>query len=212
MMAQAQPQYKRVYVQVDVEFSPEGRMLPRALVWQDGKRYEIDRVLDGEFGEFELSIYEPYSDEAILYVSATAPAAQSEGKWEFYLGAQDGMDTVSFYLDFGNVDGQDEFYAHLIVDEETLYINYEGANGVGRLSAGMTEDGKSLGGFSATVEVAEDDGAWLPGKVGATVDLLTIDDAQIEKASNEAMILLMNALTVMASANETVASLLGSMM
>ena len=46
MMAQAQPQYKRVYVQVDVEFSPEGRMLPRALVWQDGKRYEIDRVLD----------------------------------------------------------------------------------------------------------------------------------------------------------------------
>ena len=142
----------------------------------------------------------------------TAPAAQSEGKWEFYLGAQDGMDTVSFYLDFGNVDGQDEFYAHLIVDEETLYINYEGANGVGRLSAGMIEDGKSLGGFSATVEVAEDDGAWLPGEVGATVDLLTIDDAQIEKASNEAMILLMNALTVMASANETVASLLGSMM
>ena len=168
--------------------------------------------LDGEFGEFELGIYEPYSDEAILYVSVTAPAAQSEGKWEFYLGAQDGMDTVSFYLDFGNVDGQDEFYAHLIVDEETLYINYEGANGVGRLSAGMTEDGKSLGGFSATVEVAEDDGAWLPGEVGATVDLLTIDDAQIEKASNEAMILLMNALTVMASANETVASLLGSMM
>lgn len=46
MMAQAQPQYKRVYVQVDVEFSPEGRMFPRALVWQDGKRYEIDRVLD----------------------------------------------------------------------------------------------------------------------------------------------------------------------
>ena len=46
MMVQAQPQYKRVYVQVDVESSPEGRMLPRALVWQDGKRYEIDRELD----------------------------------------------------------------------------------------------------------------------------------------------------------------------
>lgn len=46
MMAQAQPQYKRVYVQVEVSFSTEGQMSPRALVWTDGKRYEIDRVLD----------------------------------------------------------------------------------------------------------------------------------------------------------------------
>ena len=122
------------------------------------------------------------------------------------------METVSFYLDFGSVNGQDEFYTHLIVDDETLFISYEGADGVGSLRVGMMDGGESLGGFSATVEVAEDDGAWLPGEVGATVDLLTIDDAQIEKASNEAMILLMNALTVMASANETVASLLGSMM
>lgn len=45
-MAQEHPQYRRVYVQVDVEFAPDGRMLPRALVWKDGMRYEIDRVLD----------------------------------------------------------------------------------------------------------------------------------------------------------------------
>lgn len=167
--------------------------------------------VDGEFGEFELGIYAPDSSDAILYVSVTAPEAQGEGLWEFYLCAQDGVETVSFYLDFGSVNGQDEFYTHLIVDDETLFISYEGADGVGRLSAGMIEDGKSLGGFSATVEVAEDDGAWLPGEVGATVDLLTIDDAQIEKVSNEAMILLMNAMTVMASANETMASLIGSM-
>ena len=34
----------KVYVDVTVEFGPEGRMLPRALVWEDGRRYAIDRV------------------------------------------------------------------------------------------------------------------------------------------------------------------------
>jgi hypothetical protein len=36
---------KRVYVDVDATFDRFGRILPRALVWEDGCRYEIDRVL-----------------------------------------------------------------------------------------------------------------------------------------------------------------------
>lgn len=34
----------RVYVDVDATFEKSGRILPRALVWEDGCRYEIDRV------------------------------------------------------------------------------------------------------------------------------------------------------------------------
>ena len=34
----------RVYVEVSVEFRPNGTMLPREILWEDGSRYEIDRV------------------------------------------------------------------------------------------------------------------------------------------------------------------------
>jgi len=36
----------KVYVPVEVEFRSDGVMLPREIVWEDGTRYEIDRVLD----------------------------------------------------------------------------------------------------------------------------------------------------------------------
>jgi len=34
----------KVYVAVNVDFTDEGGMLPRSLVWEDGLEYEIDRV------------------------------------------------------------------------------------------------------------------------------------------------------------------------
>lgn len=36
----------KVYVAVDAVFDALGRMIPRSLVWEDGRRYEIDRVTD----------------------------------------------------------------------------------------------------------------------------------------------------------------------
>ena len=36
----------KVYVEVDVRFQKDGGMRPIALVWEDGHRYEIDRLLD----------------------------------------------------------------------------------------------------------------------------------------------------------------------
>ena len=36
----------KVYVPVEVEFRSDGVMLPREIVWEDGTRYEIDRILD----------------------------------------------------------------------------------------------------------------------------------------------------------------------
>ena len=34
----------KVYVDVGAEFSSDGRLLPRYLVWEDGRKYQIDRV------------------------------------------------------------------------------------------------------------------------------------------------------------------------
>ena len=45
-MAQTTLTYKRVYVDVDVRFDNAGRMMPRVLTWKDGRKYEIDKVLD----------------------------------------------------------------------------------------------------------------------------------------------------------------------
>ncbi|MBR6028833.1 MAG: hypothetical protein IKP40_07045 [Clostridia bacterium] len=38
------PEYVKEYVEVHVDFSPDGTMLPRTLVWEDGRQYEIDRI------------------------------------------------------------------------------------------------------------------------------------------------------------------------
>ena len=36
----------KVYVQVRVDFREDGIMLPRRITWEDGQKYEIDKVTD----------------------------------------------------------------------------------------------------------------------------------------------------------------------
>ena len=36
----------KVYVPVEVQFRSDGVMLPRMITWEDGTRYQIDRVTD----------------------------------------------------------------------------------------------------------------------------------------------------------------------
>ena len=36
----------KVYVPVDVRFDETGRMLPHTIIWEDGTKYEIDKVTD----------------------------------------------------------------------------------------------------------------------------------------------------------------------
>ena len=38
----------KVYVDVGAEFSDEGELIPKYLIWEDGTRYEIDRVISHE--------------------------------------------------------------------------------------------------------------------------------------------------------------------
>jgi hypothetical protein len=37
---------RKVFVTVFAEFTPEGQILPQSFIWDDGRRYEIDRILD----------------------------------------------------------------------------------------------------------------------------------------------------------------------
>ena len=36
----------KVYVQVSADFNTDGVMLPRELIWENGEKYLIDRVVD----------------------------------------------------------------------------------------------------------------------------------------------------------------------
>ena len=36
----------KVYVQVNADFNTEGVMVPKVLIWEDGEKYLIDRVVD----------------------------------------------------------------------------------------------------------------------------------------------------------------------
>ena len=36
----------KVYVQVNADFNTDGVMLPRVLIWEDGEKYVVDRVVD----------------------------------------------------------------------------------------------------------------------------------------------------------------------
>ena len=45
-MEEAMAESAKVYVTVRAEFNEEGLMFPKELVWEDGHRYEIERVTD----------------------------------------------------------------------------------------------------------------------------------------------------------------------
>lgn len=41
-----EPKYRKVFVEVSVIFDLDGKMIPKALRWEDGRVYQIDKVLD----------------------------------------------------------------------------------------------------------------------------------------------------------------------
>ena len=167
--------------------------------------------MDGEFASIELSVYDPADENSGVYLAVYAPSVQENGLWQFSVGTEDADEPAGFHIVFGNADGQDQFTLQVVDGEEVVYIDYLGADGVGTLSAGMMDGEETVGGISATVEVAEDDGAWLPAVADDVVDMLTIDDAQMEKLSDEGITLLLNALASLSEANESLAAMLEGM-
>ena len=77
------PRYVKEYVEVLVEFATDGTMLPRILVWEDGRRYEIDRI------------------KAIQ----PAPARKAGGQGDRYTIVIEGQERYLFFehnVDYGN--------------------------------------------------------------------------------------------------------------
>ena len=36
----------KIYVEVNAEFYPDGRLVPKEIIWENGKHYAIDKVID----------------------------------------------------------------------------------------------------------------------------------------------------------------------
>ncbi len=39
----------KIYVDVGAEFSSDGRLRPKYLIWEDGRKYEIDKIKKTEY-------------------------------------------------------------------------------------------------------------------------------------------------------------------
>ncbi len=79
----------KVYLGVEVAFNTGGQMLPRTVIWEDGRRYEVDRVLDirpapalkagGQGDRYTLRIR---GQTTYIYFERTAaPAGNVIGRW-----------------------------------------------------------------------------------------------------------------------------------
>ena len=79
----------KVYVAVNADFNEEGIMLPRELIWEDGTRYEIDRVLDirqaaamkagGQGDRYTVRINGKQS--YLFFERSTSQAGNKLGRW-----------------------------------------------------------------------------------------------------------------------------------
>lgn len=79
----------KVYVQVDVTFDESGLMRPASLIWEDGTRYEIDRVLDrcpaaaqkaGGCGD-RYTVRVNNRDTYLFFEHSNDPSSPVTGRW-----------------------------------------------------------------------------------------------------------------------------------
>ena len=79
----------KVYVGVRAAFEADGRMFPKALTWEDGTVYEVDRVLDirqaaamkagGQGDRYTISIH---GQNSYLYFErSTEVSGNNIGRW-----------------------------------------------------------------------------------------------------------------------------------
>lgn len=79
----------KVYVAVKADFREDGVMLPREITWEDGRKYEIDRVTDirqaaamkaggqGDRYTVMISGHQSY----LFFERSTAIAGNNIGRW-----------------------------------------------------------------------------------------------------------------------------------
>ena len=81
--------YIREYVSVKVDFDRDGQMLPRTLIWGDGRPYEIDRIKDvhsapalkaGGLGD-RYTVVIGGQERYLFFEHSTDPDGVRPGRW-----------------------------------------------------------------------------------------------------------------------------------
>lgn len=79
----------KTYVEVSVSFDENGYMTPRTLTWEDGTRFEIDRILDvrpapaqrgGGYGD-RYTIRIGTQQSYLFFERSPAPSGTQLGRW-----------------------------------------------------------------------------------------------------------------------------------
>ena len=130
------------------------------------------------------------------------------------------------YFTVSTLDNATEFYVFWGEDEDGFNVIVELAdvNEEIELQAAyiMPDDGKGSIGITASdgvdefviaadITVADTDGAWLP-EIGETVDILTIDEAQVNALTMEAIGVLGKLMSACSAVSEDFAALMAEMM
>lgn len=144
-----------------------------------------------------------------LLFGAYSPAMVGEGLWQFYL--MDYAQTTAFEVICGESLGADCFQLVFTSEEASAMFTYEGMDGAGVAGVSIEADGMTVE-VLANVAVSEVGAEWLALDAANAVDLMTITDEQMQVLQGEGMSLLLNVVSGLAAANETVAALLGDMM
>lgn len=172
-----------------------------AAVNESGEFYGMDGyviVPEGGEGEYNGVLFGVYS-----------PIMQGADLWQVSLLSYD--QTVSMDLAFGETEGADCAYASIVADDVMMNFYYEILNGVGEAGASFQE-GDMVYEAVADIAIGVPEGGWLPMDGANAVDILSLSEEQIQQLYTEGYPLLMNIISGLASANETVAALVGSMM
>ena len=159
-------------------------------------------------GYFIVPIDEENWDGVVLGVYG--PQLTGTGLWQ--LSVSDWNGSFTYDVSFGEVDGLEGVYGIMAADGAEINYYSELQDGVGEFGVSVVAaDGT---GFEVLTDLAlsETDGAWLNVDTANAVNLLTLTEEQTSTAGMELMVILMNVVSELAAANETVAALAGSLM
>lgn len=165
----------------------------------------------GELAAFDGYLIAPdYNDEWDgLVFGLYSPVMTGTDLWQISIG--DWQETFVFDVSFGTSEGVDGVYGLLNSDEVQMSFYSEMQDGAGEIGLAVADEEFGLE-ILADVAVTDTDGAWMNVDTSNTVNILTITEEQIEAVTMEAMVVLMNALSEISAANDTVAMLIGGLM
>lgn len=140
-----------------------------------------------------------------LYFGVYGPETQGNGLWQLSLTSLD--DSFSANVAFGKSEDLDGLYILVYSGDSALEFYYDAGQ------AGLSVfSGDASYSVTADAVISDTDGGWLALDGANAVDALNMTDAQSQTLQTELMALLLNLISGLAAANETVAALVGSLM